>query len=54
MTGTKLRITEYQAAIGLAQLKRLEKQTDTRNENAQYLKSELKDIPGYCTIQAQQ
>jgi perosamine synthetase len=46
MTGTKLRITEYQAAIGLAQLKRLEKQTDTRNENAQYLKAELKDIPG--------
>jgi dTDP-4-amino-4,6-dideoxygalactose transaminase len=46
MTGTKLRITEYQAAIGLAQLKRLQKQTDTRNDNAQYLKSELGQIPG--------
>ncbi len=46
INGTKLRITEYQAAIGLAQLKRLEKQTDTRNENAQYLKSKIKDIPG--------
>jgi dTDP-4-amino-4,6-dideoxygalactose transaminase len=46
MTGTKLRITEYQAAIGLAQLKRLEKQTDTRNENAQYLKAKLGQIPG--------
>jgi dTDP-4-amino-4,6-dideoxygalactose transaminase len=46
MTGTKLRITEYQAAIGLAQLERLEKQTDKRNENAQYLKSKLENIPG--------
>ena len=46
ITGTKLRITEYQAAIGLAQMKRLEKQTDTRNENAAYLKSKLQDIPG--------
>jgi dTDP-4-amino-4,6-dideoxygalactose transaminase len=46
INGTKLRITEYQAAIGLAQLKRLEKQTDTRNENAQYLKSKIQEIPG--------
>ena len=46
INGTKLRITEYQAAIGLAQLKRLEKQTDTRNENALYLKSKIQDIPG--------
>lgn len=46
MPGTKLRLTEYQAAIGLAQLKRLEKQTDTRNENAAYLKSQLELIPG--------
>ncbi len=44
--GTKLRTTEYQAAIGLAQLKRLEGQTATRNENAGYLKSQIKDIPG--------
>ena len=46
INGTKLRITEYQAAIGLMQLKRLEKQTDTRNENAVYLKSKIQDIPG--------
>jgi dTDP-4-amino-4,6-dideoxygalactose transaminase len=46
IVGTKLRITEYQAAIGLAQLKRLEEQTETRNENAGYLKSQIKDIPG--------
>jgi perosamine synthetase len=44
--GTKVRFTEYQAAIGLAQLKRLEEQTVTRNENAAYLKSRLERIPG--------
>jgi dTDP-4-amino-4,6-dideoxygalactose transaminase len=41
-----LRMTEYQAAIGLAQLKRLEGHTVTRNENAAYLKSQIKAIPG--------
>lgn len=46
MQGTKLRFTEYQAAIGLAQLKRLDQQTTTRNQNAEYLKSMIKDIPG--------
>jgi dTDP-4-amino-4,6-dideoxygalactose transaminase len=46
IAGTKLRITEYQAAIGLAQLERLEEETSTRNENAKYLKSQIKDIPG--------
>ncbi|TLV00683.1 DegT/DnrJ/EryC1/StrS family aminotransferase [Dyadobacter luticola] len=46
MQGTKLRFTEYQAAIGIAQMKRLDAQTTTRNENATYLKSLIKDIPG--------
>ncbi|MEX0774051.1 MAG: DegT/DnrJ/EryC1/StrS family aminotransferase [Balneolales bacterium] len=46
MLGSKLRLTEYQAAIGLAQLERLEEQTRTRSENAEYLKSQIKDIPG--------
>jgi dTDP-4-amino-4,6-dideoxygalactose transaminase len=46
MLGTKIRITEYQAAIGLAQLGRLDEQTTTRNKNAQYLRSKIKDIPG--------
>lgn len=46
MAGTKLRITEYQAAIGLAQLKRLEEQTETRNVNAAYLKTQIEDTPG--------
>ena len=46
MIGTKLRLTEYQAAIGLAQLERLEVQTETRNVNAGYLKNRIKEIPG--------
>jgi len=41
-----LRMTEYQAAIGLAQLKRLDGHTTTRNENAAYLKSKIKTVPG--------
>jgi perosamine synthetase len=44
--GVKLRMTEYQAAIGLAQLTRLESQTTIRIANAEYLKSQLKNIPG--------
>lgn len=44
--GTKMRLTEYQAAIGLAQLKRLEEETRLRNENAEYLRSQIQDIPG--------
>lgn len=47
--GNKLRLTEYQAAIGLAQLNRLEAQTTTRTENADYLKSHLQNIPGILT-----
>ena len=46
IVGTKCRMTEYQAAIGLAQLKRLEAQTRKREENAAYLRSLIKDIPG--------
>jgi len=46
IAGTKLRITEYQAAIGLAQLKRLEQETETRNVNASYLRDQIKDIEG--------
>ncbi|WP_338868897.1 DegT/DnrJ/EryC1/StrS family aminotransferase [Spirosoma sp. SC4-14] len=44
--GTKLRLTEYQAAIGLAQLKRLDAETTTRNTNAAYLKNKIRHIPG--------
>lgn len=46
IAGNKLRLTEYQAAIGLSQLKRLEAQTNLRNENAAYLRAKIKDMPG--------
>ena len=46
MLGTKLRLTEYQAAIGLAQIGILDEQTTLRNENAKYLREQIKGIPG--------
>jgi len=46
LPGTKLRLTEYQAAIGLSQMVRLEEQTTHREENAAYLKSLIQEIPG--------
>ena len=46
IAGNKLRFTEYQAAIGLGQLKRLAEQTDVRNANAAYLHQRLGKIPG--------
>lgn len=46
IAGTKLRMTEYQAAIGLTQLKRFEEQTTKRSINAEYLRSQIKGIPG--------
>jgi dTDP-4-amino-4,6-dideoxygalactose transaminase len=44
--GSKFRTTEYQAAIGLAQLRRLEEQTKIREQNAVYLRDKIKGIPG--------
>lgn len=44
--GTKCRMAEYQAAILLAQMKRLEEQTKRRTQNAEYLTSRIKQIPG--------
>jgi perosamine synthetase len=46
IAGTKLRITEYQAAIGLAQLKRFDAQTTKRNDNAAHLSSQIRKTPG--------
>ena len=46
IAGTKLRLAEYQAAIGLAQLKRLDRETTIRNQNADYLRSRMREIPG--------
>ncbi len=44
--GCNLRITEFQAAILLSQLSRLEDQSRTREQNAQYLTKQLGEIPG--------
>lgn len=44
--GTNRRMTEYQAAILLNQMQRLEADTQRRWANGQYLTSKIKDIPG--------
>ncbi|MEP7367056.1 MAG: DegT/DnrJ/EryC1/StrS family aminotransferase [Acidobacteriota bacterium] len=45
-TGANLRLTEFQAALLLAQMSRLEEQSKVRESNAAYLTSLLKEIPG--------
>ncbi|MGE0755811.1 MAG: DegT/DnrJ/EryC1/StrS family aminotransferase, partial [Pirellulaceae bacterium] len=44
--GCKFTITEFQAAVLLAQLARLENQAQRRSENAEYLTNLLQQIPG--------
>jgi dTDP-4-amino-4,6-dideoxygalactose transaminase len=44
--GANLRLTEFQAALLMAQMTRLERQSKTRDENAAYLSSLLRQIPG--------
>jgi perosamine synthetase len=46
INGSKIRMTEYQAAVGLVQLSRLDAQTKMRTANADYLKSLLEKTPG--------
>jgi perosamine synthetase len=45
-TGANLRLTEFQAALLLAQMTRLETQSKTREQNAAYLTRRLAEIPG--------
>jgi dTDP-4-amino-4,6-dideoxygalactose transaminase len=44
--GENLRLTEFQAAVLLVQLKRLDDQNKTRMQNARYLTSRLADVEG--------
>lgn len=44
--GLNLRLTEFQAGLLLAQMTRLASQSSTREKNADYLTSLLKEIPG--------
>lgn len=46
MRGANLRMTEFQAALLMSQMTRLEQQAKTREQNAQYLTSMLREIPG--------
>lgn len=46
MRGSNRRMQEFQAVILMSQMKRLQKDADTRLENALYLTSKIKDIPG--------
>ncbi|WP_087880561.1 DegT/DnrJ/EryC1/StrS aminotransferase family protein [Parabacteroides sp. Marseille-P3160] len=46
MVGSKIRFTEYQAAIGLVQMKNLERDTNIRWKNAKYLSEKIKAISG--------
>lgn len=46
MVGGKIRFSEYQAAIGLAEMEDLETNTVLRWENGQYLDRLLREIPG--------
>ncbi len=46
LPGTNYRITEFQAAILLAQMERFDEQTERRIENAKYLNSKLSKIDG--------
>lgn len=50
LLGWNYRMTEFQAAILLAQLNRLERQNKTRNENALYLSAELSEIEGITPL----
>lgn len=44
--GLNHRMTEFQAALLLAQMSRLESQSQRRNQNAEYLTRQLRGIPG--------
>lgn len=45
-SGSNVRMTEFQGALLLGQLARLEEQSRTREQNAQHLTTRLKEIPG--------
>lgn len=49
--GSNLRLTEFQAALLLSQLTRLEAQTLERQSNADLLTAELRGMPGIVTLE---
>ena len=49
--GWNYRLTEFQAALLLAQLQRLQEQNERRMANARYLNDAIRDIPGIAPLQ---
>jgi dTDP-4-amino-4,6-dideoxygalactose transaminase len=49
LRGTNMRMTEFQAVVLLSQIQRAKGDADKRLENALYLNSKLKEIPGILT-----
>lgn len=49
-TGYNLKITDWQAAIGVSQLKKLPEFLKTREKNANYLYEKLSDLKGYLLL----
>jgi dTDP-4-amino-4,6-dideoxygalactose transaminase len=47
--GTNYRMQQFQAVILMSQMERIQKDADTRLENALYLTSKIQDIPGILT-----
>jgi dTDP-4-amino-4,6-dideoxygalactose transaminase len=45
--GINYRMTEFQAALGRAQLRKIDLLVEKRRDNARYLSAGLEDIPGY-------
>ncbi len=50
--GANLRMTEFQAALLLQQMTRLQEQSRVREENARYLTRQLEEIPGILPAKA--
>ncbi len=48
--GWNLRMTEWQGAVLLAQLERLDEHAETRERNARYLSESLSEIPGISPL----
>ncbi len=51
MVASNLRMTEWQGAIALAQLSRLDEQAETRDRNARYFEDRLRELPGVAPIE---
>ncbi len=51
LVASNLRMTEWQGAVALAQLERLDEQAETRDANARYFEDGLREIEGVAPIE---